>query len=226
MDTNEEMEAKKESVVGVESGDAVVNEKNDFAQAKFRRRVLMCAFVLIMTATALALAFYLKNQLCNQVPRYAVLQSFEIPLDEIAAEMIAGFNEFSFAITNGEQVVHVGNFLAKRVSAVGERVRFNFDATTYKVESGERWETSVLIELSLVGDGTRLKGDNITLRRIHIYDLPKIIGNDELEYDSRVVSLVKDRFRPSKEVVSDWQKVIDVKLTTDDNVNVIWENIK
>jgi hypothetical protein len=77
-----------------------------------------------------------------------------------------------------------------------------------------------------VGDGTRLKGDNITVRRIHIYDLPKIIGNDELEYDSRVVSLVKDRFRPSKEVVSDWQKVIDVKLTTDDNVNVIWENIK
>ena len=149
-----------------------------------------------------------------------------MPVDKIAAEMIAGFDGLSFTVTNGDHVVHVGNFAAKRASAVDGRMRINFDATAYEPGIEGQWETSVLIEISLTGDGTRLRGDDIAVRRIHIYDLPKTFGNDELEYDPRVVSIIKSRVCPTKEVVSDSQKIVDVKLTTDDNIKITWENKK
>ena len=152
--------------------------------------------------------------------------SFELPLDEVAPEMISAFDGLRFSVTNGEHIIEIGNFVAKRVSAVNGRIRVNFDATAYEKSSDGKWETSVLIEFLLVSDGSRLKCDDVSVRRCHVYDLPKTLGNDELEYNPAVVSILKGALQRSKDVVSDSQKVVDVKLTTDDNVRISWEIAK
>lgn len=159
----------------------------------------------------------------NEEPEIA---SFELSLDEVASEMISAFDGLRFSVTNGENIIEIGNFIAKRVSAVSGRVRVNFNATAYDLSSNGKWETSVLIEFLLVSDGPRLKGDDITVRRCHVYDLPKTLGNDELEYNPAVVSILKNGLQRSKDVVSDSQKVVDVKLTTDDKVRIAWEIAK
>lgn len=206
------------------AGGLVADEKKTSTEPQRKWRTLVIAFVLL--ATAIAIAFVLRNERGGQGLEGSASQSFEVPIDEIAAEMIAGFEGFSFSVTNGEHIIHVGAFSAKRVSAVGGRVRVNFNATAYEAESGGRWETSILIEFSLAGEGARLKGTDVEVRRMHIYDLPKDIGNDELECDPRAVSIVKARVQSSKDVVPDSQKVVDVKLTTDDTVKISWETIK
>lgn len=226
METGGKKDGQKEGVVESRPGRPVENEERYCDKPKRRLRALAYAFSLLVAAAALALAFVMKDKDGGKETEGFGSQAFEVPLDDIAAEMIAGFDGFSFAVTNGQHVVHVGNFSAKRVSAVDGRVRVNFNAVAYEAESGGRWETSVLIEFSLASNGSRLKGDGIAVRRIHIYDLPKTVGNDELEYDPRVVSIVKARLQSSKEVVSESQKIVEVKLTTDDVVKISWENIK
>ena len=177
-------------------------------------------------AIALALVFVGERVAGGHEAEDVVLGSFEVPIDDVVGEMIAGFNDLLFAVTNGERVVYVGRFIAKRTSSVDGRVRVNFDATAYELQSKGRWNASVQIEFSLVAYGVRLRGDGITVRRIHIYDLPKSVGNDELEYNPDAVFAVKGRLRPSKELVSDSLRIVDSKLTTDDTVRILWENAK
>ena len=182
------------------------------------------AVIGVLLALAMVFVFAVRHR--EQAPEPAAAMSLEVPIDEVAREMIAGFEGFSFAVTNREHVVNVGNFAAKRVSAVDGRMRVNFSAMAYEWASGGRWEASVLVEFTLAGDGSRLRGDNVAVRRIHIYDMPKTVGNDELENNPEAVAAVRGRVRPSKEVVSDSQRVVDVKLTTDDTVKITWENTK
>ena len=151
---------------------------------------------------------------------------FELPLDEVVPEMISAFDGLRFSVTNAEHIIEIGNFAAKRVSAVNGRVRVNFNAIACEQASDCRWETSVLIEFFLGSDGNRLKAEDVTVRRCHIYDLPKTLGNDELEYDPRVVSILKSKMQSTNEIVADSQKVIDVKLSADDTIKISWENIK
>ena len=182
------------------------------------------AVVGLLLALAVVFVFAVRHR--EQEPEPAAVMSFEVPIDEVAREMIAGFEGFAFAVTNREHVVNVGSFAVKRVSAVDGRMRVNFSAMAYERASGGRWEASVLVEFTLAVDGSRLRGDNIAVRRIHIYDIPKTVGNDELENNPDAVEAVKGRVRLSKEVVSDSQRVVDVKLTTDDTVKITWENAK
>ncbi len=199
----------------------------DVTKQKRESRVLAFVIVSLILAGAIVLALVFgRDRGPGDVAAEVGHASLEVPLVEVAAEMIAGFDDFSLAVTNGDHVVYVGKFVAKRTSAVNGRVRVNFDATAYEPRSAGRWNVSVLIEFSLVGDGARIRGKDIAVRRIHIYDLPKTVGNDELENNLDVVSIVKRRIRPSKAIVSDSEKIVDLKLTTDDAVKISWENAK
>ena len=194
---------------------------------KRRSRGLLLSFVaLALIALAFAVVVALIRKPSGSGIEGSEVASLELPLDEVASEMISGFDGLQFSVTNGEHIVEIGNFVAKRVSAVNGRVRVNFNAAAYEQSSGGRWETSVLIEFLLVSDGSKLKGEDIAVRRCHVYDLPKTLGNDELEYNPAVVSILKGGLQRSKDVVSDLQKVVDVKLTTDDNVRISWETAK
>ena len=231
------MEASMEEEANAQGGQPPVehpspaNEQQEKIAGKMPKRKCSRALPIIGAVLALIVLSLAVTAILMRGPQGSGNEgdgssSFELPLDEVASEMISGFDGLRFSVTNGEHIVEIGNFVAKRVSAVNGRVRVNFNATAYEQSSGGRWETSVLIEFLLVGDGSKLKGDDIAVRRCHVYDLPKTLGNDELEYNPAVVSVLKDGLQRSKDVVSDSQNVVDVKLTTDDNVRISWEIAK
>lgn len=186
----------------------------------WKRKIAWAGIVVLFLFLSLAIAVLIVRERNSQMVFTASDTSVVLSIDRVVSDMIAGFDNFSFAVTNRGHVLTVGMFVAKRVSAVDGRVRVNFDAVAIGSTNEEHWETSVLVEFVLVGDGSRLKAGDINVRRIHIYDLPEKFGTDELEYNETIVSLIKDRIRSSEKIVFESQRIVAVELTVDDKVKI------
>lgn len=194
-----------------------MEEKNP-AERKPTATIAVVVVLLVIVFTILAVVFREGGRVN---PPATGGNSLVIPIDKVVPDMIAGFEGFAFSVTNGAHVVTIGKFVAKRVSAVDGRVRVNFDAVAIGNAESAQWNTSVLLEFPLACDGARLKAGEIGVRRIHVYDLPKDFGQDELEHNDAIVARIKDIVRPSRELVTGTERIVDVKLTVDDNIRIV-----
>ena len=193
--------------------------KEKSPEARKPTATIVVVVVLLVIAFAILVLVFREG---GRVKPFATSgNSLVMPIDKVVPDMIAGFDGFTFSVTNGAHVVTIGRVVAKRVSAVDGRVRVNFDAVAIGNAESAQWNTSVLLEFPLACDGARLKAGEIGVRRIHVYGLPKDFGEDELEHNDAIVARIKGIVRPSRELVTGTERIVDAKLTVDDNIRIV-----
>ena len=217
----ESSELEKRLPPSTDGAPAESNEKDVKKSSKSRRSRSLLGILAVGVVVIAAMLLLYDRDTAMGTARPGFEASFVMPLDEIVSDMVAGFDDFSFVLANGEKELKVGKFRAKRVSAVNGRVRINFDAVAFDSGSSEQWDVSTLVECILVGRGSRLEAIDIVVPRIHVYNLPKEFGSDHLEYNDDIVTKIKARILPSKEIVYGNEEISDVEVTVDDNVKVV-----
>jgi hypothetical protein len=112
----------------------------------------LTATVLLVIASAFATTLYIARTPKKGSPTPISTSYKTLPIDNVVSTMITRLDSSTFSIKTDENIVTVGNFVAKRVSTIDGRVRLNLNAIAKGNTELEQWETSILIEFNLISD--------------------------------------------------------------------------